>query len=129
MSRPSLVVTAGSIADLARAARLAEEAGFESVWSTEFYDRSATIGAAAMAQATRELGLGTAIAYAFGRTPLVLAAEARDLDELSAGRIILGLGNGTATMMSTHTQVGIRSSSVDFASSRPQSRGRTPGAS
>ena len=97
-ARPSLVVTAGSLADLARAARLAEEAGFESVWSTEFYDRSATIGAAAMAQATSDIELGTAIAYAFGRTPLVLAAEARDLDELSGGRFTIGLGTGTRRM-------------------------------
>jgi probable F420-dependent oxidoreductase len=96
--RPSLVVTAGSLPDLAQAALLAEEAGFKSVWSTEFYDRSATVGAAAIAQATREIELGTAIAYAFGRTPLVLAAEARDLDELSGGRFTLGLGTGTRRM-------------------------------
>ena len=95
---PSLVVTAGSMADLGRAARLAEEAGFESVWSTEFYDRSATIGVTSMAQATSGIELGTAIAYAFGRTPLVLAAEARDLDELSGGRFTLGLGTGTRRM-------------------------------
>ncbi len=42
--------------------------------------------------------LGSAIAYAFGRTPLVLAAEARDLDELSGGRLTLGLGTGTRRM-------------------------------
>ena len=95
---PSLVVTAGSMADLGRAARLAEEAGFESAWSTEFYDRSATIGVTSMAQATSGIELGTAIAYAFGRTPLVLAAEARDLDELSGGRFTLGLGTGTRRM-------------------------------
>lgn len=80
------------------AARLAEEAGFESVWATEFYDRSATVALAAMAQATKEIELGSAIAYAFGRTPVVLAAEARDLDELSGGRLTLGLGTGTKRM-------------------------------
>lgn len=31
---------------------------------------------------------------------LVLATEARDLDELSGGRVVLGLGNGTRRMMS-----------------------------
>ena len=51
-----------------------------------------------MAQATSTIELGSAIAYAFGRTPLVLAAEARDLDELSGGRLTLGLGTGTRRM-------------------------------
>src|SRR5215211_6050940 len=51
-----------------------------------------------MAEATRTIELGSAIAYAFGRTPVVLAAEARDLDELSGGRITLGLGTGTKRM-------------------------------
>src|SRR5919198_759879 len=97
-ARPSIVLTAGSLDELARAARLAEDAGFESVWSTEFYDRSATIAAAAMAGAARKVELGSAIAYAFGRTPLVLAAEARDLDELSGGRFTIGLGTGTKRM-------------------------------
>src|ERR671935_2077381 len=98
MQRPSLVTSSGGPAELAEAARLAEEAGFESVWATEFYDRSATVALAAMAQATDGIQLGSAIAYAFGRTPLVLAAEARDLDELSDGRLTLGLGTGTRRM-------------------------------
>src|SRR6266480_4736500 len=98
MQRPSLVTSSGGPAELADAARMAEEAGFESVWATEFYDRSATVGLAAMAQATTDIDLGSAIAYAFGRTPVVLAAEARDLDELSGGRLTLGLGTGTRRM-------------------------------
>src|SRR5436189_2840137 len=98
MQRPSLVTSSGGPEDLAKAARLAEEAGFESVWATEFYDRSATVALAAMAQATERIGIGSAIAYAFGRTPVVLAVEARDLDELSGGRLVLGLGTGTRRM-------------------------------
>src|SRR5204862_4413779 len=58
----------------------------------------ATVALAAMAQATSTIELGSAIAYAFGRTPLVTAAEARDLDELSGGRLTLGLGTGTRRM-------------------------------
>jgi probable F420-dependent oxidoreductase len=98
VARPSLVTSSGGPAELAEAARLAEQAGFESVWATEFYDRSATVALAAMAQATETIELGSAIAYAFGRTPVVLAAEARDLDELSGGRLTLGLGTGTRRM-------------------------------
>src|SRR5215208_4835648 len=77
---------------------MCEESGLASVWATEFYDRSATIALAAMAQSTNTIELGSAIAYGFGRTPLVLAAEARDLDELSGGRLTLGLGTGTPRM-------------------------------
>jgi probable F420-dependent oxidoreductase len=96
--RCSLVTSGGGVHDLAAAARLAEEAGFESVWATEFYDRSATVALAAMAQATESIRLGSAIAYAFGRTPIVLVGEARDLDELSGGRVTIGLGTGTKRM-------------------------------
>jgi probable F420-dependent oxidoreductase len=94
----SLVTSSGGPAELAEAARLAERAGFASVWATEFVDRSATVALGAMAQATSTIQLGSAIAYAFGRTPLVLAVEARDLDELSGGRMTLGLGTGTRRM-------------------------------
>jgi probable F420-dependent oxidoreductase len=79
--------------------RRAEEAGFGSVWVSELYNRSATIPMAVIAGATSRVQIGTNIAYGVGRTPLMWAAEAKDLDELSGGRIILGLGNGTATMM------------------------------
>ena len=93
-----VVVSGGGAHDAAAAAQAAERAGLDSVWATEFYDRSATIGLAAMANATESIALGSAIMYAFGRTPLVLAAEARDLDELCGGRLTLGLGTGTRRM-------------------------------
>ncbi len=93
-----VVLSLQGIADTVAAARHAEAAGLESVWTTEFPDRSATISLAAVAQATECLTIGSAIAYAFGRTPLVLAAEARDLDDLARGRLILGLGTGTKRM-------------------------------
>src|SRR3954462_1888433 len=98
MQRAARVASSGGPEELAEPARRAEEAGFESVWATEFYDRSATVALAAMAQATDEIQIGSAIAYAFGRTPVVLAAEARALDELSGGRLTLGLGTGTRRM-------------------------------
>jgi probable F420-dependent oxidoreductase len=93
-----VVLSIPGIADTIAAARAAEEAGLESVWTTEFPDRSATVSLAAVANATERVTVGSAIAYAFGRTPLVLAAEARDLDDLSQGRLILGLGTGTKRM-------------------------------
>jgi probable F420-dependent oxidoreductase len=53
----------------------------------------------AIAQRTRSCTIGSGIMYGVGRTPLMLAAEARDLDEISHGRLILGLGTGTRRMI------------------------------
>lgn len=80
--------------------RQAEDAGFEAVWTGELYNRSATVPMALLAQGTQRVAVGSNIAYGVGRSPLMWAAEARDLDELSGGRLVLGLGNGTARMMS-----------------------------
>ncbi len=45
------------------------------------------------AQHTKTLQLGTSIAVAFARSPMTLANTARDLNEFSQGRMILGLGS------------------------------------
>jgi probable F420-dependent oxidoreductase len=81
-------------------AAVADAAGLAGVWAPELYDHSSTIAAAEMINRTRRIEVGTAIAYGVGRSPLTLAAEARDLDELSEGRFVLGLGNGTRRMIS-----------------------------
>ena len=82
-----------TLAELVDAARAAEAAGAEVVWVPELH-RSATVTAAALAAGTRTVGVGTAIALAFTRSPMVTALEAMDLDELSGGRFVLGLGTG-----------------------------------
>lgn len=94
-----VTIMGGDVETAARIAARAERAGFDSAWTAEFYDRSATVSLAAMAQATSRIRLGSAIAYAFGRAPLLTIAEARDLDELSGGRLVLGLGSGTRTQI------------------------------
>jgi probable F420-dependent oxidoreductase len=86
-------------ASIAAVARTAEDAGCTAVWTSELYSRSATVPMAVIAGATSRVSVGSNIAYGVGRTPLMWAAEARDLDELSGGRLILGLGNGTPAMM------------------------------
>jgi probable F420-dependent oxidoreductase len=79
--------------------REAEAAGCAAVWASELYSRSATVPMAVLAATTHRVLIGSNIAYGVGRSPLTWAAEARDLDDLSGGRLILGLGNGTPTMM------------------------------
>jgi probable F420-dependent oxidoreductase len=89
-----------SVRDMGQIAAAADAAGLNAAWTPELYNRSATITLAEMAHRTTRCRVGTAIAYGVGRSPLVLAAEARDLDEISDGRLVLGLGNGTRRMIS-----------------------------
>lgn len=80
-------------AGLAAFARDAERAGIARLWAPELH-RSSTIPLAVAAGATARIGLGTGIALAFTRSPMVLALEALDLDQLAGGRLVVGLGAG-----------------------------------
>ncbi|KRF21284.1 luciferase [Nocardioides sp. Soil797] len=99
MTTRGITVLAGGLKETVEITKAADEAGFDGAWSGEFLNRSAVVSVAAMAAATEKIGVGTAIAYAVGRSPLVLANDARFLDELSDGRLTLGLGTGTRGMM------------------------------
>jgi probable F420-dependent oxidoreductase len=93
-----LILVAPTIADQVAAARHAESRGFDSVWVIEFFNQHGFVRLAAVGAATQRVKLGTAIAYAFMRTPLLASAAAMDIDEISGGRVILGLGSGTRSM-------------------------------
>lgn len=82
-----------TLAELADAAARAEQAGAVALWAPELH-RSATLSAAAMIGSTSTARIGTAIALAFTRSPMVTALEVLDLDEMSGGRFVLGLGTG-----------------------------------
>ena len=100
-------------------ARLAEDSGFESVWTFEHvvvpleyeskypYDASGKMGAApetpfvdplialtAVAAGTKTIRLGTGVNILSQANPLFLAKQAASLDALSGGRLLLGLGIG-----------------------------------
>lgn len=79
----------------------AERAGFNRAWSSELH-RSPFVPLAAVATATTSIGIGTGIALAFVRSPMSLALAALDLDELSHGRLTLGLGSGVKTLIESH---------------------------
>lgn len=98
MASRGVCVLAGRMADTIEIAAAADAAGLDATWTSEFNDRSAIVALAAMAQHTRSCRVGSAIAYAVGRSPLILANEARGIDELSGGRLVLGLGTGTKGM-------------------------------
>jgi probable F420-dependent oxidoreductase len=98
MDHVSLVLMVKPMRTMIETVRAAEAAGFEAVWTQDFKDKNAFVRLAAVACNTERIGLGTAIAYAFARSPLLDVTAALDLDELSGGRMILGLGSGTKRM-------------------------------
>lgn len=98
MTTRGVALLAGGIPETIEVARAAEAHGYDACWTAEFLDRSAIVALAAMAQTTERIRVCSGIAYAVGRSPLILANEARGLDELSGGRLVLGLGAGTKGM-------------------------------
>jgi len=79
----------GRIADQARRH---ETAGYDGLWSSET-SHEPFLPLAIAASHTERIELGTAIAVAFARNPMLLANIGWDLQALSKGRFILGLGS------------------------------------
>jgi probable F420-dependent oxidoreductase len=96
--RHGLILMSGSVAGDVELGVRAELAGFDGVYSIEFFNRHGFVPLAAIAARTSRIRIGTAIANAFTRSPLLHASAAMDLDELSGGRAVLGLGSGTRRM-------------------------------
>jgi probable F420-dependent oxidoreductase len=71
--------------------REVEVTGFNGLWITES-GRTAYAACTAVALSTERLDLGTGIAVAFPRSPMVTAQAAWELQEAVGGRFVLGLG-------------------------------------
>jgi probable F420-dependent oxidoreductase len=99
--------TAGVAADL-------ESLGYDGLWAAETrHDPFLGLGAAALV--TKDILLGTGIATAFTRSPMVTAMLAWELQRASAGRFVLGLG----TQVKAHN---VRRFSVPFEAPAPKLR-------
>jgi len=92
--------------ELAGLARLAEDVGFDSVWLPDmlryrFGEGIAPLACwetwslvAGLAAATRRVEIGTLVLVGAYRSPALLAEMAETVDEISGGRLILGIGAG-----------------------------------
>ena len=98
MQRYGIALFTPTIRDMMDIAQRADEAGFDSLWNGEFFNRNGLVTLAAVATCTRRAKIATGIAYAYMRNPVLNATGAMDIDELSNGRLILGLGSGTRSM-------------------------------
>ena len=88
-------VDAGLNAPLAEAGRAAadlEAAGYSGAWTAET-SHDPFLPLAVAADRTETIELGTSIAVAFARNPMLLANLGWDLQTMSSGRFILGLGS------------------------------------
>jgi alkanesulfonate monooxygenase SsuD/methylene tetrahydromethanopterin reductase-like flavin-dependent oxidoreductase (luciferase family) len=85
--------SASAARQLVEVAHAADGLGYDSLWLVDPAGGTDQFAAlAAMAGATRRARLGTGVASIFHRHPLGLAAAARTVDDLSDGRMVLGLG-------------------------------------
>jgi probable F420-dependent oxidoreductase len=81
--------------DLSKAgeeAREREEAGYSGIWTAET-SHDPFLPLLLAAEHTEHIELGTSIAVAFARNPMLLANTGYDLQAYSKGRFILGLGS------------------------------------
>lgn len=79
--------------------KVAEEVGVEAVFTAETWGRDQFSLLTQAALETKKIKLGTGIAPVFGRSPAVLAMTFATLDELSGGRMIIGLGTSGARVI------------------------------
>lgn len=75
-------------------ARTAEGAGYSGIWVPEISGHDAVSTVAVLAEATERLLVGPGVSPVFARPPGVLAQAALSLDDVSDGRLALGLGTG-----------------------------------
>jgi probable F420-dependent oxidoreductase len=82
---------ASDLREIPRLAAHAEQLGFDGLWTAEA-GHDPYLPVAAAAAATERVTIGTNIAVAFPRSPLVHAQLAWDLQVATRGRFVLGLG-------------------------------------
>ena len=94
MSRLGIAFSGGaSPAEIVDCVKLAEELRYESAWVAEGHGGDQFAVLAACARETSRIGLGTSITSVFVRTAPTIAMAAATVDDLSAGRFILGIGS------------------------------------
>ncbi len=81
-----------SVQQAGAAAVAAERAGYDGWWAVETQS-DPFVGCAVAAERTERIDVGTGLAIALARNPMSVAVQANDLQALSNGRFVLGLGS------------------------------------
>ena len=85
------VLPPSNLNEVPERAKAVEKAGFDAMWTSET-QHDPFLPCALIADHTKNLTFGTAVAIGFARSPATLAYTAWDLAQGSGGRFILGLG-------------------------------------
>ncbi len=92
MATGCFISTGRSLDEALERVKLAESLGYESVYVTHIAGRESLTVLTVYATATSRIRLGTGVVPIYTRTPATMAQTAATIDELSDGRLTLGLG-------------------------------------
>lgn len=92
MALGCFVSTGRSIEQAIARVQRAEELGYEAAYATHIAGRDALTVLTAYAMRTQRIRLGTGVVPIYTRTPATMAQTAATIDDLSGGRLNLGLG-------------------------------------
>ncbi len=81
---------------------MAEAVGFGAFWKGESNSTDPLVLLSAVASRTKTIKLGTAIYHIYGRSPVTLGIQAATLQDLSGGRLLLGLGVANKAIAAWH---------------------------
>lgn len=84
---------------IVRAARLADELGYDTVALPEGWGLDSTPLLTEIALRTRQIRLASGVLSVWGRTPATLAMTAATLHQVAGGRYVLGLGVSTSALV------------------------------
>src|SRR3989449_9329039 len=90
------------VAGIVDVSPLIEQASFGAFWKGESNSTDPLILLAAIASHTRKLRVGTAIYHIYGRSAVTLGIQSATLQDLSGGRLLLGLGVANKTIAAWH---------------------------
>ncbi len=83
-------------------AELAEAVGFGAFWKGESNSTDPIVLLSAIAGRTKTIKLGTAIYHIYGRSPVTLGVQGATIQDLSDGRLLLGLGVANKAIAAWH---------------------------
>ncbi|WP_208028713.1 LLM class F420-dependent oxidoreductase [Rhabdothermincola sediminis] len=90
--RIGVFVDGQDVDSLVRQVRSAHDHGFASAWAPQVFGPDALTALAVVASQVPGIALGTAVVPTYPRHPMVMAAQARTVQQVSGGRFTLGIG-------------------------------------